>query len=73
MITIGFFGVLLIGIAILFMISFIEHYVDCGVWKVQTSQEISDAWYISNRYPKRKILEQIKKCEYVKIFTTQEK
>lgn len=122
MITIGFFGVLLIGLAIFMLIVFIKDAVDivpawisfvgiplfigivfvtvqcnaeyvvkttekiivvtedekssdldCGVWKVQISQEISDTWYISNREAKRKILEQIKKCEDVKTFTTQEK
>jgi hypothetical protein len=47
--------------------------LDCGVWKVRYSEYVSKKWYISNRNYNKRIIEQIKKCEEVKTFTTQEK
>lgn len=47
--------------------------LDCGVWKVRYSEDVSEKWYISNKEAKMKVLEQLKKCEEVKTFTTQEK
>lgn len=47
--------------------------LDCGVWKVRYSEDVSKKWYISNRNYNKRIIEQLKKCEEVKTFTTQEK
>lgn len=48
-------------------------FLDCGVWIVRYSEDVSKKWYISNRNYNKRIIEQLKKCEEVKTFTTQEK